>query len=112
VIVNTHKERITRNLVQGVYHLYQERPDHYKNIFAEIGTCARDGYQYLQEKQWQDIGKIMNKNHSLLQKIGVSCQELDEICEKSIQEGALGAKLTGAGGGGCAIFSAFATTIQ
>ena len=45
----------------------------------------------------------MYKNHDILQDIGVSHPKLDQIVEICHAGGALGAKLTGAGGGGCAI---------
>jgi len=43
----------------------------------------------------------MNENHRLLQEIEVSCKELDYLVEVARRQGALGAKLTGGGGGGC-----------
>jgi mevalonate kinase len=43
----------------------------------------------------------MDENHRLLQEIEVSCKELDYLVELAIKEGALGAKMTGGGGGGC-----------
>ncbi len=45
----------------------------------------------------------MNINHGLLSAIGVSTIELDDLVYAARHEGALGAKLTGAGGGGCMI---------
>jgi mevalonate kinase len=45
----------------------------------------------------------MNLNHGLLSAIGVSTMKLEILCHTSRNKGALGAKLTGAGGGGCMI---------
>jgi mevalonate kinase len=42
----------------------------------------------------------MNKNHELLQQIGVSCNELDMLVDLARDNGALGAKMTGTGRGG------------
>jgi mevalonate kinase len=42
----------------------------------------------------------MNQNHILLQQIGVSCPELDRLVSTAQSAGAMGAKLSGAGGGG------------
>ena len=44
----------------------------------------------------------MTENHLMLQSIGVSSPELDNLI-KAAAPTALGAKLTGAGGGGCMI---------
>ncbi|RLE71054.1 MAG: mevalonate kinase, partial [Thermoprotei archaeon] len=46
------------------------------------------------------IGELMNINHGLLSAIGVSTMELERLIYIARNAGALGAKLTGAGGGG------------
>ncbi len=45
----------------------------------------------------------MNFNQGLLYALGVSTPELEEIIWSSRESGALGAKISGAGGGGCAV---------
>ncbi len=45
----------------------------------------------------------MNINHGFLAALGVSSPELDMMVHASRRAGALGAKLTGAGGGGCMV---------
>jgi mevalonate kinase len=45
----------------------------------------------------------MNINHALLYGIGVSDESLEWLINAARKAGALGAKLTGAGGGGCMI---------
>jgi mevalonate kinase len=42
----------------------------------------------------------MNEAHRLLSSVGVSCSELDDMVEVA-RRTSFGAKLTGAGGGGC-----------
>ncbi|WP_419949465.1 galactokinase [Candidatus Palauibacter sp.] len=50
------------------------------------------------------FGRLMNASHaSLRDDFGVSTAALDEIVEIALQAGAAGARLTGAGFGGCAI---------
>jgi mevalonate kinase len=49
------------------------------------------------------IGKLMDENHLLLREIGVSREENEKIIEIARNSGALGAKLTGGGGGGSCI---------
>ncbi|MBR4399500.1 MAG: mevalonate kinase [Aeriscardovia sp.] len=55
---------------------------------------------------WGDaekVGSAMGRAHGLLRDLGLSTPRLEEIVEKCMDMGALGAKLTGSGLGGCAI---------
>ena len=58
------------------------------------------------EENWgkaEQVGKNMTKAHSLLGQLGLSTPKLDKIVDRCMDAGALGAKLTGSGLGGCAI---------
>jgi mevalonate kinase len=57
----------------------------------------------LQSEDDNELGSLMNRNHELLRQIGVSTPTLDRLVAEARKAGALGAKLTGAGGGGCII---------
>ena len=45
----------------------------------------------------------MSQNHELLVRLGVSTKKLDDLVMRLGKAGALGAKLSGAGGGDCVI---------
>jgi mevalonate kinase len=49
------------------------------------------------------LGDLMNENHSLLKELGISNDEVNDLVKLCLDNGALGAKLTGAGGGGSVI---------
>ena len=49
------------------------------------------------------LGEIFNLNQGLLEALGVSTSLLSEFINNARENGAYGAKLTGAGGGGCFI---------
>ena len=57
----------------------------------------------LKDEDDSKLGSLMNRNHELLRQIGVSTPRLDRLVATARKAGALGAKLTGAGGGGCII---------
>jgi mevalonate kinase len=46
---------------------------------------------------------MMNINHALLCAVGVSNEPIDKMVYAAREAGALGAKLTGGGGGGCIV---------
>ena len=58
----------------------------------------------LRGRDMAGVGELLVEGHrSLRYDFEVSCPELDVIVETSVQEGALGARLTGAGFGGSAV---------
>ncbi len=72
-------------------------------ILDAIESVTLMGRKYVLEGDLQGIGELMYVCHGLLAALGVSTRELDEIVHAAKTAGALGAKLTGAGGGGCVI---------
>ncbi|MEK7177534.1 MAG: mevalonate kinase [Patescibacteria group bacterium] len=72
-------------------------------IFNQIKKIVEKAKISLVNADWKTTGELMNQNHRLLQKLGVSTQKLDKMCEAATSSGAFGAKLSGAGGGDCII---------
>lgn len=93
----------TSKMVEGVTQLREKHPLRVGGIFEEIGALTREGIEALQKGDWERVGDLMNINHGLLNALGVSTPVLEEACVAAREAGALGAKLTGAGGGGCVI---------
>ncbi len=67
--------------------------------FEMIGVLSEAAQQGLEIGDWKLLGRLMNMNQLVLEKIGVSCPDLERL----IGAGALGAKLSGSGGGGIMI---------
>ena len=103
VIADSGTTGSTRAAVNAVRLLHDDNPAHYSHIFAEIGALTASARLPLEAGQHVLLGQILNANHKLLQAIGVSTQLLDTLCAAALQAGAYGAKLTGAGTGGCMI---------
>ncbi len=103
VIGNTHRRRSTRRMVERVRSLRDRNPEIVENIIETIGALSNEGLAALLENDLPKLGNLMNINHGLLAALGVSSPELDLMVHSSRRAGALGAKLTGAGGGGCMI---------
>lgn len=103
VLGNTGKTSLTKEVVGDVKKLKEEKPEEINAIFEEYSKLAEEATNAIKNYDLKRIGELMNKNHGLLQKITVSCKELDELVETSLKAGALGAKLTGTGRGGLMI---------
>lgn len=103
IIGNSKKKRSTRKMVENVAALKERNPEEMSKILDSMGMIADSGLEALMKSDIYRIGDLMNLNHGLLSAIGVSTMKLEILCHTSRNNGALGAKLTGAGGGGCMI---------
>ncbi len=102
VIGNTGVHAATSAVNGGVRTWLAEHPArlHY---FQEIGLLARHAETMLRTGDWLALGGLLNLNQLVLERIGVSCRELDALIEAARTAGAFGAKLSGSGGGGIMI---------
>jgi mevalonate kinase len=104
VVGYTERVHETRAEVQKVQSLRTIYPDVVGPIFQAIGAISERALPLLREGRLEELGSLMNMNHGLLEALGVSTRELSELVYAARGAGgALGAKLTGAGGGGCMI---------
>jgi mevalonate kinase len=69
----------------------------------ELALLVESGKQELYKGDYQALGHLFNQAHSILSDLGVSHPQLDTLVTALRAQGVLGAKLTGAGMGGCAI---------
>ncbi|MFB6308868.1 MAG: mevalonate kinase [Haloarculaceae archaeon] len=92
----------TGALVAGVRTLREEY-DFADDTIGAIGDIVRHGETVLTDGDLEELGELMDFNHGLLSALGVSARSLDEMVWAARDAGALGAKLTGAGGGGCIV---------
>ncbi len=103
VIALTGILRGTRSTVLPLSARRAERPALYDPMLALLGELARGGKAVLEKGDLFDLGVRFDAAHGVLAALGVSCAELDDLVVALRKRGALGAKLTGAGGGGAAI---------
>ena len=75
----------------------------YEAIFDEIGVAVEEAKGTIARGDLPRLGRLMSRSQRLLQELGVSSPELDQLVEAALEAGALGAKLSGGGKGGCII---------
>ncbi|EMA47343.1 mevalonate kinase [Halococcus saccharolyticus] len=92
----------TGALVAGVRELREEY-DFAADTVSAIGDLVRQGERALDENDLDELGRLMDMNHGLLSALGVSARSLDAMVWAAREAGSRGAKLTGAGGGGCVV---------
>jgi mevalonate kinase len=103
LVCDSGDHRSTKTLVGSVVKRSKEESDSFRSHLDEVSTISRGVVKALKKQDNDDLGQLMNRNHELLRKIGVSTPRLDKLVAEARRAGALGAKLTGAGGGGCII---------
>ncbi len=103
IIGNTKRKRSTKRLVDRVRKLREREPELVDRVIEAIAHLSEEGLIALRDSDLSKLGDLMNVNHGLLASLGVSIAKLDTMVHASRVAGAYGAKLTGAGGGGCMI---------
>ncbi len=103
VIGLTGVESLTAKMVSKVRVAWENNNSIYERIFEEIDDLVLQSVKAIVKNDLQQLGELMNINQGLLNALQVSSRELEELIEISRRNGALGAKLTGAGGGGAMV---------
>jgi mevalonate kinase len=72
-----------------------------RDRLAEIGALTREAVPLLKRRDWSGVGALMDKAHSALHTLGVNHPAVEALVQAArATPGTLGAKITGAGGGG------------
>jgi mevalonate kinase len=103
VVIPSKVPRSTADQVAKVRDKLERLPSLTRPALECLGAAVREGQSALERADLPRLGEIMNMTHEVLSALDVSSRVLDELCAIARDQGALGAKLTGAGGGGCVI---------
>lgn len=116
LIIHSGKNSSTKDMVKRVAELKTRFPNTVNKIFDAIGVVTEEAVDILYNlikgkpskrssklEHLQLLGSLLCINQGLLESLGVSTLELSNLFYRSLRYGALGAKLTGSGGGGCLI---------
>lgn len=103
VVGITGRESLTADTVAQVRNAWTQHPDRYNSIFDQIGSLTEAAQVALEQGKTGDLGDLMNVCHGYLNALQLSTPELEELIHIARSNGALGAKLTGGGGGGSMI---------
>ena len=103
VVVDTEVLGLTKEAVSKVRASYEQEPEAVQLIFDDIEKLTYETQKALHDNMLHIVGANMTQVHQYLRRLGVSTAQLDLTVEVALRHGALGAKLTGAGLGGCMI---------
>ncbi|KAJ2448832.1 Mevalonate kinase [Coemansia sp. RSA 2336] len=102
LITNTNVPKSTKALVAGVRLLRDKHPQVIDGILDTIHRLSISAISLFEADGEDKLQDIVRLNHGLLSTLGVSHSSLERICEITAAHG-MASKLTGAGGGGCAL---------
>jgi mevalonate kinase len=112
VMGNTGVVADTKKAVAGVRERREKNRTLYDALCSRARLLAHEAREALTAADWPTVGKLMDMNHTLLQEIGVSSEELDTLVEVARRTGASGAKMTGGGLGGYMVALTPGTRVQ
>lgn len=101
LVADTGIKGKTREAVKAVAHLKIQNPKAIDEKLMRLGQCTHQAQEAIINNQPDVLGKIMTESHYILKHLSVSNDLLDEAVNTAVNNGALGAKLTGGGRGGC-----------
>jgi len=99
VIADTGVYGHTREAIQVV----QSKGKDALPYLQTLGDLTQEAEDAINHKDAEKLGEILSQAHENLKEIGVSSQDADSLVETAIHHGALGAKMSGGGLGGCII---------
>ena len=100
VIVNSNMEHSTESVVEGVRQFKEENESKFSQLCNYESDLVKDVSKLLKENKVKELGQKIIQNQKYLETIGISNEKLREMIQVG-DKVSFGAKITGAGGGGC-----------
>ena len=103
VVGFSRHEGVTAKTVRNVREGWRKNTAMYEKIFDDIDDLVLKSVTAIQNNDFALLGQMMNFCQGLLNALQVSNPELERLIGLAREAGALGAKLTGGGGGGAMV---------
>lgn len=103
VVGNSGESSSTKTMVEDVARQLAGEPERVEKVFSGMASLVQNGRLAIEAGDLSSLGQLMDLNQALLSSLLLSTTKLEAMCRAAREAGALGAKLTGAGGGGCTI---------
>ena len=103
VVAHSGERSKTKEMVSLVACQLASSPARVRAKFDEVSDLVQEAEIALSEGDARTLGRLLNLNHSILSSLLLATPKTEELCHRARAAGALGAKITGAGGGGCIV---------
>ena len=102
IIANSAQIHDTQDVVRQVRNFKEKNEDIFRKLCEQEIEIVNNATIALKENDLNQLGSLMLKNYELLKQIGISTEKIDLLVREA-KKTSYGAKITGAGGGGCII---------
>lgn len=103
VVADSGQGADTKTAVESVTKLFKAAPKRIQAKLDRIGALTTIARTALEKASKQLLGQVLNEAQKEMEALGLSDAALNHLINFARKEGALGAKLTGSGNGGCII---------
>lgn len=103
IVAYTGESRLSGQVHSQVAERYHNGDSHTVTAIENLKTISRTMKRALMADDWQEVGSLINANWECQKQLhsATSTERIEELLTRAKQEGALGGKACGAGGGGC-----------
>ena len=102
VIANSKQAHYTSEVVENVRRFRENNEDLFASFCDQESILIQNALVSLEKNDLKSLGLLMSKNQDLLERINISTEKLALLVSEA-KKTSFGAKITGAGGGGCII---------
>ena len=102
VIANSKQAHFTSEVVENVRKFRENNEDLFASFCDQESILIQNALMSLEKNDLESLGLLMSNNQDLLERINISTEKLALLIREA-KKTSFGAKITGAGGGGCII---------
>jgi mevalonate kinase len=103
VVAHSGQRSHTKDMLARITRQLEQQPGRTRQRLDEVGALVVKAEIAIEQGDTLALGRDLDRNHDVLRALGLSTPRIEELRKAARSAGALGAKVTGAGGGGCVI---------
>lgn len=103
IVADSGRMADTKTAIESITNLIKSAPRRFQAKLDRLGKITHQAREALEKAGKNVLGQLLNEAQKELEALGVSDAVLNKLVYFALEEGALGAKLTGGGNGGCII---------
>lgn len=101
LVIDTGIQHNTSEMVNKVKRIKENDAEYFSILCKQYESIFSFSLKSLETKNLEDLGTLMDENHSILKNLSLSNPVIEKIKKICQSGGTYGTKITGSGGGGC-----------